>query len=89
MTNGGGNFVLAGFAGEVACLATAIDAFHRGHRLTFLADASASHPIEDTSAKDVHKFVTDLIALWAGVTDTDHWIHSTTTITRTRSSQHA
>ena len=43
MTEGGGNFVLAGFAGEAACLATAIEAFHRGHTVTFLADASASH----------------------------------------------
>ena len=89
MTNSGGNFVLAGFAGETACLATAIEAFHRGHRLTFLADASASHPIESTAAADVHKLVTDLMALWGGVTDTESWIRSTTTPTRSRSSQHA
>lgn len=88
MTYGGGDFVVAGFAGEVACLATAIDAFHRGHRMTFLADASASHPIEGTPAKDVHKFVTDLITIWAGVTDTEGWVQSTTPRARTRSSQH-
>ena len=47
---GGGNFVLAGFAGEAACLATAIDGFHRGHSITFLADASASHKLNDVAA---------------------------------------
>ena len=35
MESGGGSFVLAGFAGEAACLATAIDAFHRGHTSHF------------------------------------------------------
>lgn len=89
MTSCGGNFVLAGFAGEVACLATAIEAFHRGHRVTYLADASASHAIENTSAKDVHKFVSDVMALWAGVTNTEAWIRSSATTTRTRSPQHA
>ncbi len=37
MSSGGGSFVLAGFAGEAACLATAIEAFHRGHTVTYLA----------------------------------------------------
>ena len=32
MSDSGSSFVLAGFAGESACLATAIDAFHRRHR---------------------------------------------------------
>ena len=37
MNEGAGvNIVLAGFAGESACLSTVIDAYHRGHRLTFL-----------------------------------------------------
>ena len=35
MSDSGSSFVLAGFAGESACLATAIDAFHRGHRITY------------------------------------------------------
>ena len=42
ITNNSGNFIMAGFAGEAACLATAIDAFHRGHHVTYLSDASAS-----------------------------------------------
>lgn len=42
MNDCGGNFVFGGFAGETACLSTAIDAFHRRHRFTYLFDASAS-----------------------------------------------
>ena len=30
----------------LACLSTVIEAYHRGHRVTFLADASASHAVE-------------------------------------------
>src|ERR1043165_3313084 len=41
--SGGGSFVLAGFAGEAACLAPAIDAFHRGHTVTYPPDAAPSH----------------------------------------------
>ena len=46
MTAGGGHFVLAGFSGEGACLATVMEAFHRDHHVTFLADASASHGLD-------------------------------------------
>jgi nicotinamidase-related amidase len=44
MSDSGSSFVLAGFAGESACLATAIDAFHRGHRITYLDDAMMLRP---------------------------------------------
>jgi len=78
MTAGGGNFVLAGFAGEVACLATAIDAFHRGHEVTYLADASASHALDDVTAGDVHRVVAGVVGLYGKVVATDTWIKSTT-----------
>src|SRR5260370_533064 len=65
MTECGGNFVLAGFAGEAACLATAVDAFHRGHRITFLAHASASHALAEGAAGDVHPLVSKAIAVYA------------------------
>lgn len=71
---GGGNFVIAGFAGETACLATAIEAYHRGHRVTFLSDASASHRLGDIDAADMHRSVTALIGLYANVTTTKEWI---------------
>jgi nicotinamidase-related amidase len=77
MSDGGGSFVLAGFAGEAACLATAIDAFHRGHAVTYLADASASHALNDASADDVHRVVANIAGLYGEVLTTNGWIART------------
>ena len=74
MTQGGGNFVLAGFAGEVACLSTVIDAFHRDHSVTYLADASASHALGDFVASEVHHMVTRVAGLYGTVIDTQAWL---------------
>ena len=74
MSEGGGHFVLTGFAGEAGCLATAIEAFHRGHRVTYLADASASHNLDRIAAPTVHETVTQLIGLYGDVTTTRSWI---------------
>lgn len=74
MSAGGGHFVLAGFSGEAGCLATATEAFHRGHRVTFLSDASASLGLNGIEAAAVHKTVVQLIALYADVTTTESWI---------------
>lgn len=75
--SGGGSFVLAGFAGEAACLATAIDAFHRGHTVTFLTDASASHALDDIAANDVHRVVSSVAGLYGDVITTRTWIART------------
>jgi nicotinamidase-related amidase len=77
MTVGGGNFVMAGFAGEAACLSTAIDAFHRNHRFVFLGDASASHACEDVEAADIHRAVARVINLYGDVMETGAWIAAT------------
>jgi nicotinamidase-related amidase len=77
MTECGGNFVLAGFAGEAACLATTVDAFNRGHRLTFLADASASHALEEVAAGDVHRIVSKVIGVYGETILTRNWIAAT------------
>src|SRR3979409_1786278 len=53
MNQSRGGIVLAGFAGESACLSTLIDAFHRNHKVTYLCDASASHALDDMSADEV------------------------------------
>jgi nicotinamidase-related amidase len=74
MTEGGGHFVLAGFSGEAGCLATAVEAFHRGHSVTYLADASASLGLNDIPAASVHETVVELIGLYAEVTTTQSWI---------------
>ncbi len=73
----GGNLVLAGFAGETACLSTAIDAFHRGHRITFLSDASASHDLDDMTGINVHRSLTKIVSVYGDVTSTKSWISAT------------
>ena len=69
-----GHFALAGFAGETACLSTAIDAFHRRHRFSYLADASASHTLGDLSAAEVQKAVTGIVGVYGEIVTTRAWI---------------
>lgn len=77
MGNSFGNFVIAGFAGEAACLSTAIDAFHRGHKFTYLADASASHALDEVPALDVHRTVSKIVSSYGEVITTQSWISAT------------
>jgi hypothetical protein len=74
MTEGGGHFVLAGFSGEAACLSTVMEAFHRDHHFKFLADASASHGLDQIAPQSVHETVVQLIGLFAEVTTANQWI---------------
>jgi nicotinamidase-related amidase len=75
-----GNFAVAGFAGETACLSTAIDAYHRTHRFAFLRDASASHRLGKLSAPAVHEAVTEIIKIYGEVCDTMSWIRATSDV---------
>jgi nicotinamidase-related amidase len=77
MGRSGQPFEMAGFAGETACLSTAIDAFHRGHGFTFLQDASASHALENNGAEAAHRAVADIVRLYGDVADTARWIGAT------------
>lgn len=79
MAHAGSHIVLAGFSGEAACLATAIDAFHRGQRVTFLEDASASHGLGEFEASEVHGVISRIVELYGDVCSTHSWITSTTT----------
>jgi nicotinamidase-related amidase len=72
-----GGIVLAGFAGEAACLSTLIDAFHRNHKVTYLCDASASHALDDVSADEIHRAVSKISGLYGEVYETTDWITST------------
>jgi nicotinamidase-related amidase len=78
MNESGGHFVLAGFSGEAGCLATAVEAFHHGHRVTYLADASASLDLNQIPARTVHETVAQLIGLYGEVTTTRSWISEQT-----------
>ena len=72
-----GGIVLAGFAGESACLSTLVDAFHRNHRVSYLCDASASHALEDVPADEIHRAVSKISGLYGDVYETTDWIAST------------
>jgi nicotinamidase-related amidase len=72
-----GGILLAGFAGESACLSTLIDAFHRNHKVTYLCDASASHALEDIPAEEIHRAVSKISGLYGEVHETADWIAST------------
>ena len=76
MSESARRIVLAGLAGE-ACISTAIDAFHRGHEFTYLADASASISTGSVSGSDVHATVQKVIAFYGAVTSTGVWIKNT------------
>jgi nicotinamidase-related amidase len=68
-----GSFAIAGLVAEETCLATAIDASRRGHRVTFLSDASASRSRPATDAAAVHVLATRAIELFADIANTGQW----------------
>jgi nicotinamidase-related amidase len=72
-----GSFAIAGLVAEETCLATAIDAAHRGHRVTFLSDASASRSRPNADAAAVHVAATKAIELFADIANTGHWLVAT------------
>ncbi len=72
-----GSFAIAGLSADRACLATAIDASHRGHRVTFLSDASVSRGRPDADTRAVHAVTTEAIQLFADVAATRHWLIAT------------
>jgi nicotinamidase-related amidase len=68
-----GSFAIAGLSAEEACLATAIDAAHRGHHVTFLSDASVSRGRLGADARAAHVATTKTMELFADVRATRHW----------------
>ncbi|HEX9472281.1 MAG TPA: isochorismatase family protein [Bradyrhizobium sp.] len=72
-----GNFAIAGLVAEETCLATAIDAAHRGHKITFLSDASVSRGRRNTDSQAVHTLTTKAIELFAETVTTRHWLVAT------------
>jgi nicotinamidase-related amidase len=72
-----GSFAIAGLSADGTCLATAIDASHRGHHVTFLRDASVSRGRPDVDTRVVHTIATEAIQLFADVAVTRHWLVAT------------
>ncbi|MDP2733269.1 MAG: isochorismatase family protein [Hoeflea sp.] len=62
--------IVAGFAGELACLSTLVEAYHRGHHAIFVGDASASRRLGGLDQQGSHGAVTDVIDLYAEVAST-------------------
>ena len=77
MSQNAAGFVMAGFAGESACLSTMIDAHHRHHKAMFLRDASASHALDDLDATEAHRAVGKICGLYGDVVETAAWIDAT------------
>jgi nicotinamidase-related amidase len=72
-----GSFAIAGLVAEEICLATAIDASHRGHNVTFLSDASVSRGRHNANSQTVHDLTTKVIELFAKTVSTRHWLVAT------------
>ncbi|CAN7453082.1 isochorismatase family protein [Bradyrhizobium sp. LjRoot220] len=72
-----GSFAIAGLVAEETCLATAMDAARREHRVTFLSDASVSRSRPNTDAAAVHVLATRAIELFADVATTGQWLVAT------------
>jgi len=73
MDHSGGNFAIAGMFGETACLATAIDAHHRRHGFTYLADATAYRGAGSMPAHAFHDAVTQLMSCYGAVMEVAGW----------------
>jgi nicotinamidase-related amidase len=68
-----GNFAIAGMFGETTCLSTAIDAHHRNHPFTYIADATACRSGGDVPAHQFHDVVSRLMSVYGTVTDGSRW----------------
>jgi len=68
--------VVAGFSGESACLATLIDGYHRRQQMIYLADASASQPLNGLDVDQVQRAVAGIASVYADIADTESWTKS-------------
>jgi len=66
--------VLAGLTGHGACLATALDGFHRKHQITFVHDASSTPQLGKFSAPESHAYLAEVMTCYAEVVSTEHVI---------------
>jgi nicotinamidase-related amidase len=73
----GGNFVVAGQVGELSCLSTAVDAFHRNQRPTFLTDALVTHGSRELPAVEMERALAHLLSFYVDTDMAGGWIAST------------
>jgi nicotinamidase-related amidase len=73
----GGNFVMAGRVGELSCLATAVDAFHRDQRPTVLTDAVVSRGGPGLSSATVERVLAHILSLYVEADCAQAWMAAT------------
>jgi hypothetical protein len=73
MDHSGGDFAIAGMFSETTCLSTAIDAHHRRHKLTYLADATICRSSGTIPAPIFHEAVAQVMAVYGTVSDGSKW----------------
>jgi nicotinamidase-related amidase len=76
--------VVAGFSSEQSGLATAIDAYHRHHRMVFVSDCAATAPIADLSEQTAHAVLCDIISRYAEVSSSDRVLTQLSKVQRSR-----
>lgn len=78
MEDTAGNFAMAGLLGETTCLSTAVDAYHRRHRSTYLFDASISAGSGAIPKAVFHDSVSQIISLYGEIMESTEWCSSLT-----------
>jgi len=73
----GGNYVMAGRFGELSCLSTAVEAFHRDHRPIVLSDALMCLAADELPAPVMQQAVTSILSHYAETAATQLWIRTT------------
>jgi nicotinamidase-related amidase len=77
ITGAGGAFALAGFFGNTAGLSTLSDAFHNGHRVTFLFDACASETLPGFAPADSQRALAAMAGGYGDSATAEKWIEAT------------
>ena len=73
----GGNFVVAGQVGELSCLSTAVDAFHRDQMPTFLTDALVTRGGKDLTAATMERALAHIVSLYVETETAEGWMMAT------------
>ena len=62
---------VAGYNSLMCCLSTLVDAFHRGHRLNYVADASLARATKSADEAEAHRHATEILSIYADIVSTD------------------
>jgi ureidoacrylate peracid hydrolase len=62
---------VAGYNSLMCCLSTLVDAFHRGHRLHYVADASLARATRCADEAEAHRHATEILSIYADIVTTD------------------